>query len=148
MDALNPDNAAAVAPVAAALRSPRIWKFWGTTLWGLFAFGAMALGQLAVVAYFVLRQDGPINVAAAIHVVGGGRTLALSVIMGLPAVVLALWIAIRPTRVPFADYLALRWTSWRNFLVGLAALIALVGDGTWFRARSGARFSRDLWVTC
>ena len=127
MDALNPDNAAAVAPVVPALRSPRIWKFWGTTLWGLFAFGAMSVGQIAVVAYFVLRQDGPIDMAAAIHVVVGGLTLALSVIMGLPAVVLALWIAIRPTRAPFADYLALRWTSWRNFFIGLAALVALVG---------------------
>ena len=87
----------------------------------------MSLGQIAVVAYFVLRQDGPIECAAAIHVVGGGLTISLSVIMGLPAVVLALWIAIRPTRMPFADYLALRWTSWRNFFIGLAALVALVG---------------------
>ena len=27
---------------------------------------------------------------------------------------LAPWIAIRPTRTPFADYLALRWTSWQQ----------------------------------
>ena len=40
---------------------------------------------------------------------------------------LATWIAIRPTRIPFADYLALRWTSWRNFFVGVAALVILVG---------------------
>ena len=40
---------------------------------------------------------------------------------------LATWVAIRPTRMPFADYLALRWTSWRNFFVGVAALAILVG---------------------
>ena len=74
----------------------------------------MLVGQIAVVAYFVLRQEGPIDMAAAIHVVGGGLTISLSVIMGLPAVLLALWIAIRLSRTPFADYLALRWTSWRN----------------------------------
>ena len=39
----------------------------------------------------------------------------------------ALWIAIRPTRTPFADYLALRWTSWSNFLIGVVALVVLVG---------------------
>ena len=54
-------------------------------------------------------------VARAIRVVGGGLTISLSVILGLPAVLLATWIAIRPTRTPFTDYLALRWTSWRNF---------------------------------
>jgi membrane protease YdiL (CAAX protease family) len=127
MDALNPEDAATVMPVASAQRQPRIWKFWGTALWALFVFAAMFVGQIAVVAYFVLRRDGPIDMAAAIHVVGGGLTLALSVIMGLPAVLLALWIAIRPSRTPFAEYLALRWTSWRNFLVGIVSLAALVG---------------------
>ena len=40
---------------------------------------------------------------------------------------LATWVAIRPTRIPFIDYLALRWTSWRNFFIGVAALAILVG---------------------
>ena len=40
---------------------------------------------------------------------------------------LATWIAIRPTRMSFTDYLALRWTSWRNFFIGVAALAILVG---------------------
>jgi hypothetical protein len=87
----------------------------------------MFVGQIAVIAYFVLRRDGPIDVAAAIHVVGGGLTISLSVIMGLPAAILALWIAIRPSRTPFADYLALRWTSWSNVLFGIVALVVLVG---------------------
>ena len=39
-------------------RPPRIWKFWGTALWGLFIFAAMFVGQVAVIAYFVLRQGG------------------------------------------------------------------------------------------
>lgn len=124
MDSLTPENSPiTVSPPAPP---PRIWQFWGTTLWGLFVFGGMFVGQLTVIAYFVLMQDGPINVAAAIHVVGGGRTISLSVVMGLPAVILALWIAIRPTRTPFADYLALRGTSWKNLFLGVAALVVLV----------------------
>lgn len=125
MDSLNPEN----PPVTTipTPRPPRIWNFWGTLLWGLFAFAAMFAGQIAVVGYFLLRQDGPIDMATAIHVVGNGLTISLSVIMGLPAVLLALWIAIRLSRTPFADYLALRWTSWGNFFLGIAALVVLVG---------------------
>jgi membrane protease YdiL (CAAX protease family) len=46
--------------------------------------------------------------------------------MGLPAVAAACWVAIRFSRTPFAEYLALRWTSWKNFALGLGALIVLV----------------------
>ena len=115
-------------PIAAtaAERPPRIWKFWGTALWGLFIFAMMFAGQVAVVAWFVLRREGPVDMAAAIHVVGGGLTISLSVIMGLPAVLAALWLAIRMSRTPFADYLALRGASWIHFLIGVAALVVLV----------------------
>jgi membrane protease YdiL (CAAX protease family) len=126
MDSLNPESPAALTPVIPVPRPPRIWKFWGTALWGLFIFAAMFAGQIAVVAWFVLRREGPIDLAAAIHVVGGGLTISLSVIMGLPAVLAALWIAIRFSRTPFADYLALRWPSWTNLLIGVAALFVLV----------------------
>ena len=86
----------------------------------------MFVGQIAVVGWFVLRQEGPIDVAAAIHVLGSGLTISLSVIMGLPAVLAALWLAIRLSRTPFADYLALRWTSWTNLLIGIVALVVVV----------------------
>src|SRR5882757_8240982 len=124
MDPLDP--ATPPVTVTPTSRPPRIWKFWGTSLWGLFIFAAMFAGQIAVVAWFVLRREGPIDLAAAIHVVGGGLTISLSVIMGLPAVLAALWIAIRFSRTPFADYLALRWPSWTNLLIGVAALFVLV----------------------
>ena len=121
-------TAIAAAPISVirAERAPRIWKFWGTALWGLFIFAAMFVGQIAVVAWFVLRREGPIDLAAATQVVGGGLTISLSVIMGLPAVLAALWLAIRVSRTPFADYLALRWTSWRNVLIGVVSLVVLV----------------------
>src|SRR5258706_1597175 len=62
----------------------------------------------------------------AIHVVGGGLTISLAVIMALPAVLAALWIAIRGSRTRFADYLALRWPSWTDLAIGVVALIVLV----------------------
>ena len=84
------------------------------------------MGQLAVIGFFLLRQGGPYYMATAVHVVSGGLTITLSVIMGLPAVLAAAWIAIRPTRTPFADYLALRWTSWSQLLIGAVVLAVLV----------------------
>jgi uncharacterized protein len=126
MDSLDPASSAALTPAIRVERTPRVWKFWGTALWGLFVFAAMFVGQLAVVAWFVLRREGPIDMAAAIHVVGSGLTISLSVIMGLPAVLGALWIAIRLSGTPFADYLALRGTAWTNFLIGAIALGVVV----------------------
>src|SRR5713226_10706429 len=104
MDSLSPENPPITFTPAES--PPRIWQFWGTAAWGLFVFGGMFIGQIAVVAYFVLMRGGPIDLAAVTQVVRGGLTISLSVVMGLPAVILALWIAIRPTRTPFADYLA------------------------------------------
>src|SRR3954451_10777188 len=124
MDTLNPEYPLVTA--TPALRPPRVWMFWGTLLWGLFIFAAMFAGQLTVILWFVLQNEGPLDMAAAIHVLGAGLTISLSVIMGLPAVAAACWIAIRPSRMPFAEYLALRWTSWKNFALGLGALVVLV----------------------
>src|SRR6476646_9301922 len=127
MDSLDvPAAPAALTPVFGTQRPPRIWKFWGTALWGLFIFAGMFVGQIGVVTWFVLRREGPIDIAASVHVVGGGLTISLSVIMGLPAVLAALWIAIRISRTPFADYLALRWPSWTDLAIGVVALIVLV----------------------
>jgi membrane protease YdiL (CAAX protease family) len=123
MDSLNPEIPVAAAPV---IRPPYVWKFWGTVFWGLIVFAAMFVGQMAVVAWFVLTGEAPLNMAGAIRVVSSGLTISLSVITGLPAVLAALWIAIRITRTPFADYLALRGTSWINFLIGVVALAVLV----------------------
>ena len=121
-----PDASDAPVETRPEQRPPRIWKFWGTALWGLFVFAAMFGGQVAVVAYFIWRQGGPIDFAAAVQVIGGGLTISLSVIMGLPAVLAALWLAIRLSRTPFAEYLALRRPTWRQLLIGVVVLFVLV----------------------
>jgi membrane protease YdiL (CAAX protease family) len=125
MDSLNPEHPPVVD--ATATRRPWISPFWRTALWGLFIFAGMFVGQAAVIGFLVLRMGGPIDMASAIRVVGGGLTISLSVIMGLPAVLLAAWIATHFLRKPFADYLALRGTSWQNFLIGAVSLAVLVG---------------------
>src|ERR1700760_4277497 len=112
MDALDPASpAVAIEPAG---HEPRILGFWGTVLWGAVVFAAMFAGQIAVVVYFVLVRGGSIDLNAAAQIVGQGITISLSVVMGLLAVLLALWLVIRRTRTPFADYLALRGFSWRS----------------------------------
>ena len=56
---------AAIERHVAPRRRPFVWRFWGTAFWGLFIFAAMFVGQIAVVAWFVLRQGGSIDLASA-----------------------------------------------------------------------------------
>jgi len=160
MDSLEiPADPAAPIPVIQTSRPPRIWKFWGTTLWGLLAVAAMFLGQLAVMAW-LLWQDGSIDRNTVVRIASSGTTISLSVIMGLPATLAALWIAIRVSRTSFADYLALRLSSWTHLLIGIVAMIVLVmaweaisraagsedSSGFMIKVLQSARAEGTLWL--
>ncbi|GGI25059.1 abortive infection protein [Bradyrhizobium guangdongense] len=122
MDSLNPDH----PPLVETPALPRVWKFWGTALWGLGIFFAMFVGQLGAVVLLVGLRGLPMDLAS-VQVVGREpQALALSVIMGLPATLAAVWLAIRIKKASFADYLALYWPSWRQFLLGAAGLLLTV----------------------
>jgi uncharacterized protein len=123
MDSFNPDSPVAAAAIS---RQPRVWKFWGTALWGLFIFAAMFIGQVVPLLAIVVWKAGKIDLAEAINVAGDGRALALTVIGGLPAVLLAIWLPVHLSRTPFKEYLALRWTTWQNVVIGIAAMIVMV----------------------
>jgi hypothetical protein len=107
-------------------REPRVWKFIGTSLWGLVLFAAMFIGQVAVVAWFLWSGGEPLDRNTLVTLTSNGRIISLSVIMGLPAILIALWVAIRWSRTSFADYLALRWPSWRMLALGIGSLILLM----------------------
>ena len=123
MDSLNPDHPPLTeAPVDA----PRVWMFVGTALWGLLVFVAMFVGQIGAVLLLVALRGLPIDMAS-IQLVGSEpQALALSVIMGLPATLVAVWLAIRIKKASFVDYLALHWPSWTQILFGAVGLILLV----------------------
>src|SRR6185503_1045732 len=103
MDALNPAD----RPMTLALtpRSPSVWKFWGTSLWGLLVFAAMFAGQFLLVAAFFVAKGPPFDIDSLKTVASSGTVISLSVIMGLPAVLAVLWLATRLAGRPFADYL-------------------------------------------
>ncbi|WP_458760726.1 lysostaphin resistance A-like protein [Afipia sp. TerB] len=121
----SPADPAAPVPDAPS-RPRRVWKFWGTLLWGLFAFTAMFLGQITVVAYVLATSDVPLDLDSMKALLGKGTVISWSVIMGLPAVLAALWIAIRISRTSFSDYLALRWPGWKHLLIGIISLVVLI----------------------
>ncbi|TGN82085.1 CPBP family intramembrane metalloprotease [Bradyrhizobium yuanmingense] len=122
MDSLNPDH----PPLTATPATPRVWKFWGTAVWGLFIFVAMFVGQIGAVLLLATQRGLPMDLAS-LQVVGREpQTLALSVIMGLPATLAAVWLAIRIKKASFVDYLALHWPSWKQLLFGAVGLILIV----------------------
>jgi hypothetical protein len=125
MDSLNPESLPPVATVPVG-RPPRVWKFWGTALWGLFLFAAMFIGQVIPMLAIVIWRAGKIDMAEAVNVAGDGRALALTVIFGLPAVLLAMWLPVHLSRTPFKEYLALRRASWQNVVIGIVAMIVVV----------------------
>ena len=126
---------------------PRVRHFWSTMLWGVLTFVAMFVSQVAVVGIFVLERGRPVDLVATLWaVVASGLTISLSVIAGLPAVLLALWLAIRPTRTPFTEYLALRWTSWRHVLVGAIGLALLAMGWDLLSRATGHDATPDVMV--
>ena len=121
-----PATPATPAPSPGAPVQPRVWKFWGTSLWGLLLFAAMFAGQFLLVLAFFLAKGSPFDLASIKAVASAGTVISLSVMMGLPAVLAVLWLATRMARMPFADYLALRRVPWRDLLIGIVALIVLI----------------------
>jgi membrane protease YdiL (CAAX protease family) len=113
-------------PLTETPAPPRVWKFWGTALWGLLIFVAMFVGQIGAILLLVVMRGLPLDMASIQTVGREPQALALSVIMGLPATLAAVWLAIRIKKASFVDYLALYWPTWRQFLLGAAGLLLTV----------------------
>jgi membrane protease YdiL (CAAX protease family) len=124
MDSLNPEHPPLT--MTPADHAPRVWRFFGTALWGLLIFVAMFVGQVGAILLLAALRGLPIDMASIQSVGREPAALALSVIMGLPATLLAVWLAIRIKKASFVDYLALRWPSWMQLLFGAVGLILLV----------------------
>jgi membrane protease YdiL (CAAX protease family) len=123
---------------------PGVWKFWGTCLWGLFAAAALFAGQMAAVGYDVVVRGAPIDASLIVSALSSGTTIALSVLLGLPAVSAALWLAIRLARMRFTDYLALHGTSWKNVVLGIVSLVVLVLAWEFVATFTGKQSSPDF----
>jgi membrane protease YdiL (CAAX protease family) len=124
MDSLNPEHPPLT--VTPAEHAPRVWMFWGTAVWGVVIFAAMFVGQIGAIVYRVWDHGAPMSLASMQDVGREPAALALSVMMGLPTTLAAVWLAIRIKKAAFVDYLALHWPSWKQILFGAVGLILLV----------------------
>jgi hypothetical protein len=109
-------------------RLPRTWYFWGTTILGSLAHGAMLLAQVVVLVAAALFRFGGADmpetqVKAFMH---QGDTIAVATIVASPVMLAVLWMAIRLARRRFASYLALRWPCRKQLLGGLAAMFGFM----------------------
>jgi uncharacterized protein len=144
MDELSPEQPPVTVTPAPHRR--RVWKFWGTLLWGLFIFVAMFAGQAAAIVYVGAQYEHPFDPEVLAAIVGRGLTLAFSVVTGLPAVLAALWLAIRFTTTPFADYLALRRLPWKAVLLGAVGLALLVGGWDLMSRATGREVAPEFMI--
>jgi membrane protease YdiL (CAAX protease family) len=104
-------------------KQPRLWKFFGTTMWGLAALGAVFAAELLTIL-LVLIWFGDLR--DPLPLLEHGGTTAAATVAECPAVLAVLWIAIRLARRRFASYLALRWPSRNYLLIGVAVSLAVV----------------------
>jgi membrane protease YdiL (CAAX protease family) len=114
-------------------KMPRTWKFFGTALWTVAALAAMSIAQLVVMLLaFAFLVKGEFDEGVFAAFVQHGGVVAGSVLVGVPAALLVLWLATRTAGRSFASYLALRRPTLRQIAYALAASAALLSilDGS------------------
>lgn len=117
----------AVPASSAPRKMPRTWKFFGTLLWGAAALLALSVAQLAAILIaFAFFMRGEFDENAFMAFASHGAAIAGSVLVGMPAALLVLWLATRTARRSFASYLALRWPPLREIAYALAASMTLL----------------------
>lgn len=120
---------APVAPIvgALALCRPRTLYFWGTTVFGLIAYVVSSLAALlALVAFLAWHDAWPSDSPDDIQMLWDGGWTDLASIVASPFMLAVVLGAIRLTRQPFADYLALNWPGRRALARGLAMMAGLL----------------------
>ena len=122
------------AAIELARRPPRNWYFVGTTLFGVIAHGAGALGAMLTLILLLFSYDIPPDIppAYAKSLMHQSGWMALAMIGSCPFTLAVIWLATRLARQPFADYLALRPPAGRDLVRALALVLAV--QLVWFAA--------------
>jgi membrane protease YdiL (CAAX protease family) len=104
------------------------WGLWMTLAWGAGAALVLAATQTAgALLYLSLRglliPGQPIAVE---NLENNGPMLTAAFLFSTPFVVGYLALAVRLAKIPFREYMALRWPSWRDILAGIGTLAAVI----------------------
>ena len=140
------------APREDATRLKDRWGPWATLAWGAgAAFVLVASQTLGAIAFLAWR--GAISSGAPIQADSlgtNGPLLTTAFLVSTPLVIAYFVLAVRLARVPFAEYMALNWPGWRDILVGLGALVAVLvaaGVGATLSGREMPEFMTETFRT-
>jgi membrane protease YdiL (CAAX protease family) len=105
-----------------AAGSPRTWDFTETLLVVLLADLAFVLTSGMGLSVLLATYGGATTVSEFQALWPQGRWQGTAIIIGTPAAILVLWIAIRTARRDFAEYLALNWPRGGEVVRALALM--------------------------
>ena len=132
-------------------RSDR-WGPWATVVWGLGAAAVLAASQtLGAIGFIAWHTAMYPNSPIAVSDLGtNGPLLTTAFFVSTPLVVAFFALAVRLARVPFAEYMALKWPSWWDILVGIGALgsvLLLAGIGVQLTQQETPAFMSETFRT-
>jgi hypothetical protein len=104
------------------------WGPWATLAWSVPIGIVMVLSQtVGVIAYWRwLRYVDPAHPVSILDLETNGGALGFSLTLSAPFVLGFLAFVVRLSRVPMAEYLALKLPHWREVRLGVAALAAVL----------------------
>lgn len=107
---------------------PQRWGPWATVAWGiggaLVLVASQTLGAIAFVTWRRLSfPDVPLDSAG---LGNNGPLLATVFLISTPLVAGYFALAVRMAKVPFGEYMALNWPTWRDILTGIGVLAAVL----------------------
>lgn len=128
------------------------WGPWATLAWGAGAAVVLVVSQtLGAVAYVVwargLQQAAPIT---ADDLQNNGAMLSVVFLLSTPLVIAYLSLAVRLARVPFSEYMALKWPRWQDILIGIGAfagLLVIAGLGATLSGQETPEFMTESFRT-
>ena len=108
--------------------APTILGPWATAFWGLGALllfgGAQLAGAFGYI--YLFNQTHPARRLTVGDVPTDGPLIATVMLVSTPFLVGMIALAVRRSRVPLKDYLALHWPRLRDYLIGLAGLAVVL----------------------
>ena len=128
------------------------WGLWSTLAWSagaaLVLVTSQTAGALLYLAWRGLVVPGqPIAVD---NLQSNGPMLASAFLLSTPLLLAYLDFAVRRARVPFREYMALKWPGWRDMLTGIGALAAVIfvaGVGATLTGQETPDFMGDTYRT-
>ncbi len=126
-------------------RRPR-WGFWSTLAWAVvFAIGT-TLAQTALALLFIIwwgeaHPEQPLNL---MDLGANGALFGVIVVFSTPLLLALVALAVRLSRVSFRDYLALRWPTLRQFLVGVLLIVVVLPVSDLITVQSGREAVPDF----